>query len=175
MRLYLRPIEEADGAYIVKWRNSEKVRKHCMTKALITEESNQKFFREKVLSGRYKQFMVERIEEETGLVTYPIATIYLKDVDNENNRCELCVFTSCDVEWEIEGQVMAIKMLLEKAFNEYGMHKVYSRVFYNEGIEALKKAGFSLEAVLKSEVMIDGEYKDIYRLCIFNPEVENNK
>lgn len=98
MRLYLRPITEEDGTYIVKWRNSDKVRKHCMTKAPITMEANQKFFREKVLTGKYKQFMVERIEEETGLVTYPIATVYLKDFDNENKRCELCVFTSSDVE-----------------------------------------------------------------------------
>ena len=48
MRIYLRPITEEDGTYIVKWRNSDKVRKHCMTKAPITMEANQKFFRENV-------------------------------------------------------------------------------------------------------------------------------
>ena len=110
MRLYLRPITEDDGAYIVKWRNSEKVRMHCMTKAPITEESNLKFFKENVLTGKCKQYIVERIEEETGLVTYPIATVYLRAIDNENHRCELCVFTSSDIEWEAEGQIMAIKM-----------------------------------------------------------------
>jgi len=172
MRLYLRPITEDDGAFIVKWRNSEKVRKHCMTKAPITEESNKKFFKEYVLTGKYKQYMVERIEEETGLVTYPIATVYLKDFDNENKRCELCVFTSSDVEWEFEGQVMAVKLLLEKAFNEFGMHKVYSYVIHNvnEGMEVLKSAGFAIEAVLKSEAVIDGNYTDVYRLCIYNTE-----
>ena len=172
MRLYLRPITEDDGAFIVKWRNSEKVRKHCMTKAPKTEESNKKFFKEYVLTGKYKQYMVERIEEETGLVTYPIATVYLKDFDNENKRCELCVFTSSDVEWEFEGQVMAVKLLLEKAFNEFEMHKVYSYVIHNvnEGMEVLKSAGFAIEAVLKSEAVIDGNYTDVYRLCIYNPE-----
>ncbi len=172
MRLYLRPVTEDDGQFIVKWRNTEKVRKHCMTKAPITEESNKKFFKEKVLTGKYKQFMVERIEEETGLVTYPIATVYLKDIDNENKRCELCVFTSSDVEWEFEGQVMAVKLLLEKAFREFGMHKVYSYVIHNvnEGMEVLKSAGFTIEAVLKAEAVIDGKYTDVYRLCIYNKE-----
>lgn len=170
MRVFLRPITESDAAHIVKWRNSEKVQKHCMTRSHITKESHMQYFRDKVLTGKNIQFIVERVEEELGLAAYPIATIYLKDVDNENHRCELCVFTSSDIEWEMEGQVMATKMLLEKAFNEYGMHKVYSRVFYNEGIEMLKAAGFTLESVLKSEVMIDGEYHDIYRLSIFNPE-----
>lgn len=169
MRIFLRPITEKDAANIVKWRNSEKVHQHCMSRSPITMESHMKYYHDKVLTGKNIQFIVERIEEELGLAAYPIATIYLKDVDNENHRCELCVFTSSDVEWETEGQVLATKMILEKAFNEYGMHKVYSRVFYNEGIEMLKSAGFTLESVLKSEVMIDGEYKDIYRMSIFNP------
>lgn len=170
MRVYIRPITEQDGQHIVKWRNSEKVQKDCMTKASITLESHMQYFRDKVLTGKNIQFIVERIEENTGLVSYPIATIYLKDVDNENHCCELCVFTSSDVEWETESQIQATKMILDKAFNEYGMHKVYARTFYNEGIEMLKSVGFTLEAVLKSEVMVNGEYKDIYRLSIFNPQ-----
>ena len=170
MRIFLRPITENDAAHIVKWRNSEKVLKHCMTKTPITMESHMQYYRDRVLTGKNIQFIVERVEEELGLAAYPIATIYLKDVDRENHRCELCVFTSSDIEWEMEGQVLATKMLLEKAFNEYGMHKVYSRVFYNEGIEMLKQAGFSLESVLKEEVFMDGKYQDIYRLSIFNPE-----
>ena len=170
MRIFLRPITEKDAAHIVKWRNSDKVLKHCMTKTPITMESHMQYYRDRVLTGKNIQFIVERVEEELGLAAYPIATIYLKDVDRENHRCELCVFTSSDIEWEMEGQILATKMLLEKAFNEYGMHKVYSRVFYNEGIEMLKAAGFSLESVLKEEVFMDGKYQDIYRLSIFNPE-----
>lgn len=171
MKIFLRQITEKDGAYIVKWRNSSKVRNHCMLKSPITEESNKRFFKEKVCTGLYKQFMVERIEEETGLAAYPIATIYLKDMDYENKRCELCIFTSNDVEWDVEGQRIAIKLLLDKAFLEYKMHKVYSYVIYdiNESIELLKSAGFTLESVLKSEAMCSNGFTDIYRLSIFNP------
>ena len=169
MKIFLRPITENDGALIVKWRNSKKVHKHCISKAPITLESHMQYYREKVLTGRNVQFIVERVEEELGLAAYPIATIYLKDVDYENHCCELCVFTSSDIEWEAEGQIMATKMILDKAFREYGMHKVFARTFYNEGIEMLKSTGFTLESVLKSEVLLDGEYHDIYRLSIFNP------
>lgn len=171
MKIYLRPVTEKDGTHIVKWRNSEKVKKHCMIKAPITEESNRQFFKEKVLTGKYKQFMVERVEEELGLASYPIATVYLKDIDLENKRCELCIFTSNDIEWDNEGKKLAIEMLLEKAFNEYGIHKVFSYVIYNvnESVELLKNAGFTIESILKSEAVIDGEYVDVIRLCIFNP------
>lgn len=171
MRIFLRPVTEKDSTNIVKWRNSEKVKSHCMTKSLITEESNLIFFRDNITTGKYKQFIVERIEEETGLASYPIATVYLKDLDYENHRCELCIFSSDDVEWNAEGQSIAIKMLLEKAFYEYGMHKVYSYVFYkfNDEVELLKSAGFSIEATLKEEAQNEnGEYEDIIRLSIIS-------
>ena len=58
MKIFLRPITEKDSANIVKWRNSEKVRKHCMTKAAITLESHMKYYRERVLTGKNIQFIV---------------------------------------------------------------------------------------------------------------------
>lgn len=170
MRVFLRPITEKDSNIIVKWRNSEKVKSHCMTKASISEESNLRFYNENVVTGKYKQFIVERIDEEFGLASYPIATVYLKDMDYENHRCELCIFTSDDAEWQNESQAIAIKLLLEKAFVEYGMKKVYSYVFkkYEDEISILTKAGFSFEAVLKDEALgIDGNYEDVVRLCVF--------
>lgn len=169
MKIYLRPITEKDGAQIVKWRNSDKVKNHCLSKAKVTIESNLKFFKENIVTGRYKQFIVERIEENTGLASYPIATVYLKDIDCENRRCELCIFTSDDVEWDAEGQSIAVKMLLDKAFSEYGMHKVYSYVFYKypQEVELLKKAGFSAESILKEEALGENnKYEDIVRLSI---------
>ena len=169
MRIFLRPITEKDTANIVKWRNSDKVRSHCMTKPQLTEESHLKFFRDNVLTGKYKQFIVERVEEETGLASYPIATVYLKDLDCDNKRCELCIFTSNDIEWDEEGQSIAINQLIDKCFNEYGMHKVYTYVFnkFQEEVELMKKAGFEVEAILKGEALsLDGVYEDIIRLCI---------
>ena len=173
MRFFLRPITENDGSNIVRWRNSDKVRSHCMTKAPITEEGNAEFFKKNVATGKYKQFIVERIEEETGLVSYPIATVYLKDLDYENHRCELCIFTSDDVEWNAEGQSIAIKMLLDKAFSEYGMHKVYSYVFYkySNEVELLKDAGFSVESIMKEEALNEeGEYEDVVRLAVIRKD-----
>lgn len=173
MRIFLRPITEKDGANIVRWRNSDIVRSHCMTKAEITEESNLEFYKKNVETGQYKQFIVERIEEETGLVSYPIATVYLKDLDYENKRCELCIFTSNDVEWNAEGQSIAIKMLLDKAFSEYGMHKVYSYVFYkySNEVDLLKDAGFSVESIMKEEALNEeGEYEDVVRLAVISKD-----
>lgn len=173
MKIFLRPITENDSTSIVRWRNSEHVRRHCMTKTPITEESNKKFFHDNVETGRYKQFIVERVDEEFSLASYPIATVYLKDIDNENRKCELCIFSSDDAEWMSESQIIAIRLLIEKAFMEYSMHKIYSYVFYKfpDEVELLKSAGFSVESILKDEAINEnGEYEDIIRLSIFNNE-----
>ena len=173
MKILVRPITLQDGVHLVKWRNDERVINHCLSRASITEESNKEFFEKNVLTGKYKQFMVERLNEDFPMVAYPIATVYLKDMDYTNKRCELCIFTSTDTEWEPESQNMAIHMLVEKAFNEYGMHKVYSYVFYKfpDEVELLKNAGFSSEAILKEEALnADGKYEDVVRLCIIKSE-----
>lgn len=171
MKIVLRPITLQDGVHLVKWRNDESVINHCLSRATITEESNKEFFEKNVLPGKYKQFIVERLDEDFPFVAYPIATVYLKDMDYTNKRCELCIFTSTDTEWEPESQSIAIHMLVEKAFKEYGMHKVYSYVFnkFQDEVELLKNAGFSSEAILKNEAINDeGKYEDIVRLSIFN-------
>ena len=171
MRIFLRPITLDDGCNIVKWRNDKAVRNHCMSRNTITLESNRLFFEAYVATGKYKQFIVERVEEDFGVASYPIATVYLKDMDYGNKRCEFCIFTSNDEEWHHDSQRIAIEMLLDKAFNEYGMHKVYSYVFscFTDEQELLKNAGFKEEAVLKNEVMFeDGVYEDVIRFCVYN-------
>ncbi len=167
MKIFLRPITLEDGAAIVKWRNAPSVSKHCFNNTPITLESNEAFYKAYVETGKYKQFIVERIDEEFGVASYPIATVYLKDMDQINKRCELCIFTSDDQEWNTESQEIAISTLLEKAFTEYGMHKVYTYVFAvnADEVELMKKAGLSEEAVLKKEAVNDGEYVDVIRMA----------
>lgn len=170
MKIYLNPVTKEDGRLIVKWRNSPQVSQHCFNRAPITLESNRAFYETYVETGHYKQYIVYRVEEQYETVSYPIATVYLKDMDKINRRCELCIFTSDDEEWNTESQTQAIRLLLDKAFHEFGIHKVYSYVFscFQDEIELLKNAGFHQEAILEREALaIDGTYWDAYRMTVF--------
>lgn len=169
MKIYLTPVTLNDSKMIVKWRNSDNVRKHCFDNRLITEESNKKFFEQYITTGKYKQFIVNKIDDEFGVVSYAIASIYLKDMDLVNARCELCIFTSDDGEWNNESQAIAIKMMLQKAFDEYKMEKVYSYVFSKneDEIKLLERAGLSKEAVLKKEAVdLEGNRVDVIRMSV---------
>lgn len=177
MHIQIRPITLNDSSNIVKWRNSEKVKSHCMIKSPITEASNETFFHANVKTGKYKQFIVECSDKDFPIVFYPVATVYLKDMDYENKRCELCIFTSSDREWDEETQKEGINLLLKKAFNEYGMHKVYSYVFckFPEEIELLKSSGFAIESIMKNEAVNEnGGFEDIARMTIFKSGLSCN-
>lgn len=173
MKIVLRPVTISDGNLIVKWRNSPLVRQHCMTRPKVTIESNRNFYHSNIVTGKYKQFIVERYDSEFSMIRYPIATVYLKDIDLFNRRCELCIFTSEDEEWNTESQSIAIKILIKKAFTEYGLHKIYSYVFckFPREIELLENAGLKKEAILEKEAMNDdGVFEDIVRMSIIKEE-----
>lgn len=175
MRIYLRPITLKDGSTIVKWRNAPSILSRCLIQKPISIESNQEFFHRNVETGLYKQYIVEKLDEDFSVASYPIATVYLKDMDKYNKRCELCVFTSDDEEWNTESQAIAIKMLLDKAFKDFGMHKVYSYAFskFSDEMHLLLNAGFQKEAVFKNESLdLNGQYQDLIRFAIFNENTE---
>ena len=169
MSITLRPIKLEDGSLIVKWRNTPAVLAHCLNQNPITLESNEKFFYSNIETGKYLQFIVELEDKTRNIFNEPIATCYLKDIDKTNKRCELCIFTSDNQEWNTESQTEAIKILLDKAFAELGMHKVYSYIFYKFMDEAalLRNAGFEIEAVLKNEALgNEGSFDDVIRFCM---------
>lgn len=170
MKILLRPVTLEDGNIIVRWRNSNMVISHCFDKTPITIDSNRIFYNSFIETGKYKQFIVERIDEDYGVASYPIATVYLKDFDIYNHRCELCIFTSDDQEWNTESQSIAIKKLLDKAFYEYNIHKIYSYVFAEnkDEVDLLERSGFKKEAILKQEAYnIYGDYVDVFRMAFF--------
>lgn len=169
MNIFLKPVAESDSQYIVKWRNNDKVRERCFSKSLIDINQQIEFYKNKVLTGLYKQYIVQCADPICGAAVYPIGVVYLKDLDIENKRCELCVFNNYDADWTSEEQSKAVRMLVEKAFEEFGMHKVYSYAFckFTDEIRILKEAGFTEEVVLHNEVLEnDGTTLDVVRMCV---------
>ena len=167
-----------DGPLIIKWRNSPTVQNHVFDRTPVTEETNRQFYKNCIETGRYKQFIVERIDEDFGVSSYPIATVYLKDMDRINHRAQLCIFTSDDQEWNTESQSIAVQLLLEKAFSEYKMNKIFSYVFSgnSDEIELLRRSGLKEEARLNAEALdIANNYVDIVRMCIFKDEYNKGR
>lgn len=171
MAIWLREIKKEDTDFIVDWRNKDYVRRHCLDDRLITKESNLSFYENNVLTKRYFQYMVEQIDKDFSQCSYPIATGYLKNLDYKNKKCELGFFPSNDVEWDGKVEREAIKLLIQKAFNEHGIRKIYTYVFADclDEIALYICNGFEQEGCFKDEVYTsEGNYRTLVRLAIFN-------
>ena len=66
----------------------------------------------------------------------------------------------------------AINLLLDRAFNEHRLHKIYLVVAVDNprGIALFKKCGFIEEGVLKDHYIIDEEFVDMYMMRILESE-----
>lgn len=169
MKIVLREVRIEDGVNIARWRNSINVVRHCIDKTVISEESNKKFFEKMIIPGKYKQYIVEKYDDEFGgIFTYQIGTIYFKDIDLENKKCELGLFPSDDEEWNSEGQELALKKMVEIAFNEMHIHKVYAYVYSDceEENKLFEKCGFKIEGKFISEIYEAGIFRDVLRYGI---------
>lgn len=168
MLIKLREVTIADGENIAKWRNSLNVLRHCIDKTVVSEESNRKFYDEMIATGKYKQYIVERVDEEFGgLFAYQIGTIYFKDIDEANHKCELGMFPGDDQEWNSESQKLAVAQMLQKAYYDLSLHKVYAYVYTDciEEIKLLEECGFTIEGTFVDEIYDDDCYRSLFRMA----------
>lgn len=170
MEIMLRELTLDDSKYVMEWRNSTQVLRYCIDQSIITKESFADFFREKIETKQYRQYMVEKIDDEMGgIYSYDVATIFIRNCDEENKKCELGILPSPDYEWNDDVKAKAISMMVERVFCEMQYHKIYATVFADSTgeIKTLKKAGFVHEAYLEDEIREeDGSYRDLVRMKI---------
>lgn len=169
MDIVLRELNIEDGILIAKWRNSPEILQNCINRTVITDESFRIYYEKNIITGKYIQYMVDRYDKEMPNYLYSIGSVFLRNIDKINKRCELGILPSTDFEWNEEGKIKALKILVKKCFEEMGFHKIYSYMFADalEEIKMFMNVGFSKEAKLEAEILMDdGSYRDLIRMKI---------
>ena len=167
--IILRPITSEDTEMILRWRNSEEVRKYFIYQQEITEEDHRNWLINKVGKGVVIQFiMSEKVSH------FPIGSVYLRDINMENKKAEYGIFIG---ELCARGKgygTEAAKLMIQFAFQELGLHKVALRVLKDnlEAIHSYEAAGFIAEGIFRDEEFINGKYQDIIFMATFNDKEE---
>lgn len=166
MRVWLRPVSKDDAKYIVQWRSSDKIRKHCLSNNIVTKKTNEQFFANNIINGKYIQFIVERIDKDFEQFSYPIGTIYIKNIDEQYNCCEIGFFPSEDEEWNDISKIMALEQLINIVSKKRKFIKIYSNVFEDcsDELELYKKAGFKETGELTIETSITDTSRRLLQL-----------
>lgn len=161
--IYLRCMEDADTELIVKWRNTDFVRKNFIYQQPFTIEGHQNWVETKVKTGQVVQFII--CEKHTDR---EIGSVYFRDIDSDAGKAEYGIFIGeADALGKGYGSETAI-LAVDYAKKVLHLHKLFLRVFADNqaAIGSYRKAGFEQEAYLKEEVKIQGNYQDIILMAI---------
>ena len=163
--IYLREMTYDDTEDIVRWRNSDSVRKNFIYQALFTRESHENWIRTMVETGKVVQMMI--CESATDKA---VGSVYIRDIDTTHHKAEYGIFIGEDAARGRGYGTAAAKLMIRYCFEELGLHRLFLRVYAanEQAIRSYEKAGFEKEAYLREDVCIEGEYRDIVLMGILN-------
>lgn len=162
--IYLRLMTREDTDNIVKWRNSDAVRRNFIYQELFTREGHERWIETQVETGHVVQTIICDLATDR-----PLGSVYIRDIDRQHNKAEYGIFIG---EPDARGRgigAAAAKLMLRYCFEEEGLHRVYLRALSDniQAIRSYEKAGFVREGLLRDDVCIDGNYRDIvWMACI---------
>lgn len=165
--IYLRCMSPEDTDLIIKWRNSDSVRKNFIYQAPFTREGHENWIRTMIDTGRAVQMMICESGEGT-----PLGSVYIRDIDRTHNKAEYGIFIG---EAAARGRgtgTAAAGLMLRYCFEEEGLHRIYLRALADnvQAVRSYEKAGFRKEALLRDDVRIDGTYRDIIWMAILQTD-----
>ncbi len=182
-RIALRLMEERDTADIIRWRNTDFVRKNFIYQKPFTVESHHHWIKTMVNTGKVVQFMICPYEgDNPGLADgrpdpgKAVGSVYLRDIDETHHKAEYGIFIGEEAALSKGYGTEAAQLVLQYAFETLHLHKVMLRVLA-ENVRAQKsyeKAGFRKEAYLKDDVFLNGRFCDVILMaCISDDSFAN--
>src|SRR5690625_1785728 len=158
-RVRLRKMSIEDVSIYHKWRNDIEVMQFTNPSLdIFTYADTEKFINSIIESHNSKGYMIEEVK--TGK---PIGVTSLINIDYGNRNAE-CIIDIGDKDYWGKGFGReSFKLLLDFAFKELNLHKVYLRVFsFNErAINLYNSFGFGEEGKLQEQLYRNGAWHDI--------------
>ena len=165
--IYLRLMTYEDTDRIIGWRNSDGVRRHFIYREPFTREGHESWIRNMVETGKAVQMMICDIHGDE-----PLGSVYIRDIDRKHHgKGEYGIFIGVESARGRGIGTAAAELMLEYGFREEGLHRVYLRALADNAraIRSYEKAGFVREGLLREDVCIDGEFRDIVWMAALNP------
>lgn len=165
--IYLRAMTPRDTDRIVDWRNGEAVRSRFIYRETFTREGHEAWIKNMVETGRVIQMIICELATDR-----PLGSVYIRDIDRKHSKAEYGIFIG---EEDARGRgigTAAAKLMLRLCFEQEKLHRVFLRAIADNtrAIRSYEKAGFQREALLREDVFLDGEYRDIVLMGILDKE-----
>lgn len=168
-RVLLRPITMEDTPLIVKWRNTESVRRNFIFREPFTAEMHTRWMETKVASGQVLQYII--VDKESG---ESVGSVYFRDVDKANRSAEYGIFIG---EETARGKGLGsevARIFTDFGFSELKLHRISLRLLADNtrAEKSYTNGGFCREGLFRDMVKLDGEYRDVLFMAKLNGEEE---
>jgi len=165
-RLVIRSMRLEDvNSKLIGWLNSPTINRYLeVRRATVTEHSQKEFVKQKIESSSEYYFLVMD-SRHNGIGTASLSW------DGENRKAAIGLMIGDAEYWNKGLGSEIIEVLCSFAFDSLGVRKVVAGILEpnKASLRAFMKAGFSMEAQLKEEAVLeDGEIVDSYRVCKFS-------
>jgi len=167
-RVTLKTLGMEDIPFIEKWFNNPEIRKFLKPRFPRTPEKIKTWVEanSEPLPTRLNFLIIHNEKNQ------PIGACGLIDINWNYRHAEIYISIG---ETEYWGQSLAIdanKLILDYAFKELNLHKVYALIFAeNErSLKAAVKTGFKQEGIMKEQIFNDGRFQDLVMLSLFQQD-----
>jgi diamine N-acetyltransferase len=170
-KVRLRPIERDDLPRFVEWFGDPEVRRHLLIYLPFSLAQEERWF----------ENLLERLERQTDVLLaietadgVHIGNLGLHSIDWKNRSAEFGIAIGEKAYWGQGYGTDAVRALLDLAFREMNLHRVFLRVNVDNvrGIRCYEKAGFQREGTSRDAMFRDGAYHDQYVMSILESEFE---
>ncbi|MDF2840481.1 MAG: GCN5-related N-acetyltransferase [Clostridia bacterium] len=155
-KVFLRPYEENDMPYLLKWYNDNELNKLAGWSKGKTSASKLKYNMSRSFGSDPMNLMIDDLNGK------PIGTIQLYDLNEQDKSCKLGIRIGDKDYWSKGYGGDAVNTIVEYAFTSMDKYRVDLRVYEFNGRAAhcYEKCGFKVEGRSRKSAYIDGEYYD---------------
>ena len=166
-RIALRPLRQADISLLFEWINDREQVLFSAPYKPVSEDQHQTWFNAIQQRGDTAIFAIQELQTDS-----LIGTCQLHSIDPVHRAAELQIRLGDVAARGIGHGTEAVSLLLQFAFRDLNLHRVYLHVFHTNAvaIRAYEKAGFVREGVLRQAAHIDGQYVDVLVMGMLREE-----
>lgn len=166
-KVYLRPMELADGPLCARWLNHPEIRRTTLRARPLNLQDEDEFIeRMRVSTSDVAFVIVERASDR------PVGGTGLHQIDWRSRHACFGLTIGDPADWGKGYGTEATRLLVDHAFETMNLHRVWLQVIeYNErGIRVYEKIGFKKEGLLREEHYREGRYWNTWLMAILRQD-----
>lgn len=163
-RIRLRPLEKDDLMFVHRLNNNANVMRYWFEEPYEAYVELEDLYGKHIHDQSERRFITEADQNRVGLVE-------LVEINHIHRRAEFQIII--DPNHQGQGFASEAAMLaMDYAFCVLNLNKLCLIVDKenDKAMHIYTKLGFEIEAELKDEFFVNGEYRSVIRMCIFQPE-----